>query len=78
MATSAEQRAKMEEWEVAETATAAAKAEHDADVAAQDAAIQKATESRANWIAKLKDWRRIDDELDALVQEVEPPALPEE
>lgn len=77
MATSAEQRAKLEEWEAAETATGAAKAEYDADVVAENAAIAKSTASRANWIDKLRHWHQVDDELDALTQEVEPPALPE-
>lgn len=77
MATSAEQRAKLEEWEAAEVAYNEAAAKADADKQVADAAIETANQSMAAKIEKLRAWHTVDEELDALVQEVEPPALPE-
>lgn len=77
MATPADQRAKLEEWEAAAAAYHEKAAQSDADLATAAAANETASLSMAAKLASLQDWHQVDNELDALVQEVEPPAIPE-
>lgn len=77
MATTDELQAALDKYKAAEADTNAKRAQYDADIAAEVAAVTKASAARGEWIAALTLQHKIDDEFDALSAAHEPPALPQ-
>lgn len=77
MATVEEIRTKLTEYEAATADREAKQTQHQADLDAMNAAVTAEAASRQAWVDAIRHENAVEDELEVLVIEHEPPAIPE-
>lgn len=78
MATIQEIKDKLGEYEAAVADREAKQAQHQADSESLNAAVLAEQASRTAWIAALQSEHVVEDQLEALIVDHEPPAVPDE